>query len=170
MKKNWRFLFLAVLITAIMTLAAACAPAEEETVNPADEESSSEVQDSGETEDPGKDEQDEQAEQADAEKPTDTDEQITDEEPADVEPGTDNESVGGNDEDANAQTVKGTFGGLADPHTFELKTNEVPEGVMAFQFYDEEIGAKLADMNDGQELTVVYTTNEHGQNLAESIK
>ncbi|KAA9029962.1 hypothetical protein [Niallia endozanthoxylica] len=164
MKKNWRFVFLALLIMAIMTMAAACAPAKEETANPADEESSGEVQETGETEEPGKDEQD------DSEEPTDTDEQVTDEEPTEVEPGTDNESVGGDDEDANVQTVKGTFGGLADPHTFELKTNEVPEGVMAFQFYDEEMGAKLADMEDGQELTVVYTTNEHGQNLAESIK
>ncbi len=164
MEKNWRFRFLVVLMIAIVTLATACATAKEETVNPVEEESSSEVQGQDETEEPSKDEQD------DAEEPTDTNEQVTDEEPTKVEPGTNNESAAGDDEDANVQTVKGTFGGLADPHTFELKTNEVPEGVMAFQFYDEEMGAKLADMEDGQELTVVYTTNEHGQNLAQSIK
>ncbi|WP_394238336.1 hypothetical protein [Niallia oryzisoli] len=167
MKKILRLGFLAMLIMAIMTLAAACAPAEKETVDPADEEVQGEVQEPSDTDEPSTDGQ----AKDDADEPTDTDKPATNEEPAEVkEPAAGNEPVGGDEEDANEQTVKGTFGGLADPHTFELKTNEVPEGVMAFQFYDEEIGAKLANMEEGQELTVVYTTNEHGQNLVKSIK
>ncbi|WP_338449756.1 hypothetical protein R4Z09_27005 [Niallia oryzisoli] len=178
MKKNWKFRFLAVLVMAIMTLAVACAPTKEESVDtkkevtedvqePAsgtDEQTKKEdtpkVEEPADTEDPGAEEE-----------PTESEDPGTEAEPTESEdPGTVEEPAGGDEQAADVQTVKGTFGGLADPHTFELKTNAVPEGVMAFQFYDEEIGAKLDAMEEGKELTVVYKTNEYGQNLVESIE
>ena len=68
------------------------------------------------------------------------------------------------------KTVTGKFAGLADPHTFEMTTDETEEGYMVFQFQDEEMLAVLENMQPDQEITVTYQTNEYGQNVAESIK
>ncbi|WP_071392977.1 hypothetical protein [Bacillus tuaregi] len=152
--KKMRFGFLALLIMVIMAFASACGTTEEEAVDPGDENVT--------------DVQDEQTTNDDSE---DVEEPVVDEEPTETEgSGEGEDPVVGDEESTDALTVKGTFGGLADPHTFELQTDAAAEGVMAFQFYDEEIGEKLADMKDGQELTVIYKTNEHGQNLVESIE
>lgn len=170
MKKKWKFRLLAVLVMAIMTLAVACAPTKEESVD-TKKEVTEDVQEPVNTAESGTDKQTNNDDASKVEEPADTENPGAEEEPTKSEdPGTVEEPAGGDEQASDVKTVKGTFGGLADPHTFELKTNAVPEGVMAFQFYDEEIGAKLDAMEEGTELTVVYKTNEYGQNLVESIE
>ena len=63
-------------------------------------------------------------------------------------------------------TVSGTYVGLIDNNSFEVIVDSVPT---AFRHTDSPSFIENANINEGDSVTIVYTQNEYGQNIALSI-
>jgi len=71
------------------------------------------------------------------------------------------------------KTDTGRYVGLADNNFFEVKISGVPDNIAARVFMiSDKIRTKFEnlDLQEGQEIKIKYTPNEHGQNVVEDIE